>query len=159
MEFRRRTAPVAKTIPRLPPEILGAELREAFATIRAAARAIAHGTPTAMIPITVQLQATENVLDHKGRSAFWLEGRVADALVWTTLKLFSEVPRSLIRPCALAGCDRIYVAAKNQRYCHPHQREAHRQAQRRAEHAFRARQRAKKKEEEKEKKKKKKRTQ
>jgi hypothetical protein len=58
------------------------------------------------------------------------------------VKLFSEVPRSLIRTCGFEHCPRVYVAGKNQRYCLRHQADAQRQTQRRAERAFR--QRAKK---------------
>jgi len=80
----------------------------------------------------------------ESRPRWNLLGRLPDALLGGSLRLFSEVPRSLIRICALEGCERVYVAAKHQRYCVPHQHEAHLQTQRRAERAFRARQRAKK---------------
>jgi hypothetical protein len=135
-------APVAEGLPTMPVETVRAELREAFATIRGIAQDVAKGAQTDWIPVTVQLFVSHPSGDREGRPRWHLHGRLRDALVWTALKLFSEVPRSLIRPCALPGCKNVYVASKNQRYCLPHQREAYRQTQRRAERAFRARQRS-----------------
>lgn len=121
---------------------LRSELAKAFARIRQIAQDVATGEPTAMIPMTVRLYAP-GPPDRDGRPRWSLDGRLADGLVWMALKLCSEVPRSLIRRCGIAGgCVRIYVAAKNQQYCPTHQREAHRRTQRRAEKAFRDRQRA-----------------
>ncbi|MGH8695716.1 MAG: hypothetical protein ACREVS_04525 [Burkholderiales bacterium] len=116
------------------------ELGEAFAKIRAIAHTVASNEPTEPVAVTVELSVAGRVNDDEGRPAWRLRGRLADALVWMALKLFSGVPRSLIRPCGMAGCSTIYVAAKNQRYCPTHQIEAHRQTQRRAERAFRERQ-------------------
>jgi hypothetical protein len=120
------------------------ELADGFDKIRTLARNVAAGEPTAMIPLTVQLYVPARYSDRDGLPRWMMRGRLADALVWMAVKLFSEVPRSLIRPCGMTGCPRIYVAAKNQRYCPQHQGEARRQTQRRAERAFRASQRAKK---------------
>jgi hypothetical protein len=133
-------APAMDALRGAPVAALRGDLAKAFARIRALAHDVATGEPTAMIPMTVRLYAP-GPPDRDGRPRWALDGRLADGIIWMALKLFSEVPRSLIRPCGITGCKRIYVAAKNQKYCVNHQREAHRQAQRRAERAFRARQR------------------
>jgi hypothetical protein len=91
----------------------------------------------------VQFYIPDESSDRDGKPRWWLDGRLQDALVWMAVRLFSEVPRSLIRRCALEGCPRVYVAAKNQKYCAKHMAEAQRLVQRRAERAFRARQRTK----------------
>jgi hypothetical protein len=119
------------------------QLRAAFDTIRTIARAIATGHATE-IPVQLELLVSPPSLDRAGRPQCTLRGQRADGVVWTSLRLFSEVPRSLIRRCALAGCDRIYVASKTQKFCLPHQAEARRQVQRKAERAFRARAKKKK---------------
>ncbi len=134
--------PLAEELQHMVVDTVRAELREAFTAIRGIAQDVAKGEQTDWIPVTVQLFVSHPAEDREGRPRWCLHGRLAEALVWMALKLFSEVPRSLIRPCALPGCESVYVASKNQRYCLPHQREAHRQTQRRAERAFRARQRS-----------------
>jgi hypothetical protein len=121
------------------------ELATAYASIRTIAQAVAIGQPTAIMPRPVRLALSERAFDRDGRPRFTRYGRLADALVETTMMLVAEVPRSLIRTCAWADCPRVYVAAKNQKFCPHHQEEAARQAQRRAERAFHARQRAKSK--------------
>ena len=139
-------APVADAIRGMPIDTLRAQLRAAHETIRGVAHAVASREPTRLVPITAQIGLDDDWYDRDGRPRWFLRGDLADALVWMTLKLFSEVPRSVIRSCGITGCTRIYVAGRNQRYCHDHQIEAARKAQRRAEGAWRARQRAKKKE-------------
>jgi HAMP domain-containing protein len=116
-----------------------AELTEAFERIRTLAQDVAAGHPTGTMPVTVDVYLPDRAEDRDGRPRFGLHARLADALVWMAARLFSEVPRSLIRPCAFAGCARVYVAVKNQRFCLPHQREAMLAAQRRAVRAFRTR--------------------
>jgi hypothetical protein len=95
-----------------------------------------------MLDSNQQLYLLDLAFDREGRPRWMMRGRLADASVWTVMKLCSEVPRSLIRACAHAECPRVYIAVKNQKFCPTHQRDAARQAQRRAERAFRARQRA-----------------
>ena len=135
-------APVADSLDTLPLATFRAELREAFETIRRIAHAVAEGRGYVVTPMSVQPSVLGPALDREDRPRWHLHGRPADAVTWSVLKLFAEVPRSLIRACNIPGCPRVFVATKAQRYCEPHQREARRQAQRRAEHAFRARQRA-----------------
>ena len=136
--------PMADSIRELPLDDLRVHLRAAHERIRAIARAVASREPTELMQIPAQIGITGSAGDRDGRPRWFLRCDVADALVWTALKLFSEVPRSLIRPCGLTGCARIYVASRNQRFCHEHQHEARRQTQREAERAWRDRKRAKK---------------
>ncbi|HXG02445.1 MAG TPA: hypothetical protein VNO23_03380 [Candidatus Binatia bacterium] len=135
-------APAMDALREAPGASLRRELAEAFVKIRALAHGVATRQASPPTPVTVELSISHPAEDRDGRPRWIVRGRLADALVWTTLKLFAEVPRSLIRPCGMTTCPRVYVGAKNQRYCPSHQREARRQAQRRAERAFRARQRA-----------------
>ena len=121
------------------------QVAEAFATLRGCATAVATGQPTPPVPMTLDLYIPPSAADRSGRARWMLRGRLADGIVWMGLKLLTEVDRSLIRMCKRPGCDRVYVATKNQQYCPNHQGEARRQAQRRAERAFRDRQRDKKK--------------
>ncbi len=121
-----------------------AQVAEAFERIRAIAHDVAAGEATDEVRVTVGISLPARIYqDRAGRPRWVFHGRLADALVWMALSLFSEVPRSLIRRCTFEGCSRIYVASKNQRYCLHHQVLARRQTQRQAERAFRARQRAK----------------
>jgi hypothetical protein len=126
----------------VPGDALRGELASAFKKIRAIAKDVATGETTAILRITVGLYLPSKDRDRDGQPAWNLDGRLRDGLVWAAVKLFSEVPRSLIRTCGFAHCPRVYVAGKNQRYCRRHQADAQRQTQRRAERAFR--QRAKK---------------
>jgi hypothetical protein len=125
-------------------ESLRGDLARAFAKIRVIAKNIATSEPTAGYRVALALHVQGRGSDRDGRPQWTLSGRLADGLVWMALKLFSEVPRSLIRTCGLGKCSRVYVASKNQQYCGPHQMEARRLVQRQAERAFRARKRAKK---------------
>jgi len=128
--------------------VVRGEVAQAFATIREIATAVASGEPTPRLP---RLRVVPFLLDqswdhlYDGRPLWGLHARLRDALIWTTLRLFSEVPRSLIRHCAFQDCPRIMVASRNQKHCTDHAKEAARLAHRRAEKAFRARQRKKKK--------------
>ncbi len=128
----------------LHPDVLRSELGVAFTKIRAIAADVAakNATDPAHISLVISLSPAQS--DRVGHPRWMLTGRLADALVWMALKLFSEVPRSLIRSCAFKECSRIYVATGPQKYCLPHQAEAARLAQRQAEKAFRERQRAEK---------------
>jgi hypothetical protein len=126
----------------IPETSLRGDLKKAFATIRAIAHNVATGETTGILPVKVGLYLPGKDRDRDGRPAWNLDGRLADALTWAALKLFSEVPRSLIRRCNLEGCSRVYVGVKNQQFCRLHVAEAQRLTQRRAEKAFRARQRA-----------------
>ena len=123
------------------------EVEQAFAQIRQIATAVARGETTPRIPPVIHVEAflLDQSWDEAGRPTWSLHGRFRDALMWTTLRLFSEVPRSLIRRCAFQDCPRIIVASRNQRHCADHAKEAARLAHRRAEKAFRDRQRQKKK--------------
>jgi hypothetical protein len=117
---------------------------EAFADIRALAKDVATGKSTARVTIAVEISASPDD-DREGRPLWGLHVGTAQALLWFALNLFHEVPRSLIRTCGIGGgCDRVYVAIKNQTYCLRHRAEARRLAQREAERKFRDRQRAKK---------------
>jgi hypothetical protein len=131
--------PAMETLRGVPVASLRRELAQAFPRIRAIAQAVAAGQPTAMTSVTVRLYIPSPASDREGKPRWSLDGHLADGLIWMTVKLLSQVPRSLIRRCAFAGCARIYVASKHQRYCAAHQAEARRQMQRRAERAFRAR--------------------
>jgi len=123
----------------IPVKSLRGDLKEAFKMIRELARDVATNQPTGSFPMRIRLYLFNRPGDREGRPVWHLSGRLRDGLVWTAVKLFSEVPRSLIRPCSFAGCTRVYVAGKNQRYCLGHQAEAARQTQRRAENAHRQR--------------------
>jgi hypothetical protein len=120
------------------------DLLPAWATIRTLAAAVAAGQATARLPIPVHVALVGPPHDRAGQPRMALEIRLADALIWTTLTLFAEVPRAVVRRCGLASCERVFVGTHNQRYCAPHQAEARRQAAQRALRAFRARQRARK---------------
>ena len=50
-----------------------------------------------------------------------------------------HLPVSLLRACKTPGCERVFLGAKNQRYCPAHQLGARRATQLRASRAFRAR--------------------
>ena len=95
--------------------------------------------------LTVRVSVSAASADRDGRPRIIFRGSLADALVWTALKLFSEVKRSLIRSCGFEGCSRIYVATKNQKFCRDHQAKRRRLAQRRAEQVFRERAKKRKK--------------
>jgi hypothetical protein len=123
----------------IPVTSLRGDLKQAFATIRELARNVATSQPTGIFRMRVDLFLSTADRDRDGRPAWYLDGRLRDGLVWMAVKLFSEVPRSLIRTCGFAHCPRVYVAGKNQRYCLGHQADAQRQTQRRAERAFRHR--------------------
>jgi len=123
----------------IPATSLRGDLKQAFKQIRAIAKDVASGDTTAMLPMTVRLVLPAVPSDRDGRPAWRLYGRLRDGLIWMAVRLFSEVPRSLIRTCSFEHCPRVYVAGKNQRYCLRHQAEAMRQTQRRAERAFRQR--------------------
>lgn len=125
--------------------LVRAEITQAFEALQSCAQAIASNRITPTHTLTVRVSVPAVAADRDGHPRTMLQGRLADALVWAGLKLFSEVPRSLIRACDFEGCSRIYVAIKNQKFCRHHQREAHRQTQRRAEAARRDRQRTTKK--------------
>jgi hypothetical protein len=126
----------------IPVTSLRPDLKQAFATIRELARDIATGKPGGIFSMKIHLYVPDQASDREGRPKWCLDGRLRDGLIWMAVKLFSEVPRSLIRTCGFVQCPRVYVAGKNQRYCLHHQADAQRQTQRRAERAFR--QRAKK---------------
>ena len=121
------------------------ELKAAFATIRQIATAVTSGEEVRLPPIHAEPVLFGQSEDYEGRPAVRFDGRFRDALVWTTVRLFKQVPRSLIRRCAFQKCQHIFVASGNQRHCADHEREAARLVQRRAEKAFRARQRKNKK--------------
>jgi hypothetical protein len=130
----------------LPPDARD-QVARAFAAVRESARAVAaRQPPFGTLALTMTVKVAVSVPSESEPRARWtLRGSLADGIAWMGLKLLTEVDRSLIRPCAFEGCSRIYVAGKNQRYCIHHLVVARRQAQRRAERAFRTRQRAKKK--------------
>jgi hypothetical protein len=123
-----------------------AELRRALETIRADAA-------VASAPKSYRLSAEPGVYTLTGlavglavdrasdRVAVRLQGRLAHGVVWIATRLLAAVDRRLVRRCAFEGCARYYVGGRNQKFCRLHQAEAHRQTQRRAEQAFRARQR------------------
>jgi hypothetical protein len=124
----------------VPATALRSELTKALQILRTLARDVAQGESTATIPIKrLSLSLSDHHADRDGRPQWRLAGGLADALIWVAMRLFSEVPRSLIRRCSLEGCSRIYVASKNQKFCGAHQVEGARLTQRRAEQAFRAR--------------------
>jgi hypothetical protein len=118
------------------------ELLAALATVREMAHDVTVGRGTGPMRMSVDLSVGEG--DRDGLPTWTLRLRLADALVWSAARLFSMVPRALIRPCLFAGCARVYVGGRNRRFCPGHQHEARRQAQRRAIQAFRARAAAKK---------------
>jgi hypothetical protein len=124
---------------RAPAARLRADLAAALAHIRQIASMIASGLPSPMVSVPVRVFVTDQTFDRDGKPRWMMQGRLRDALVWTALRLFSEVPRSLVRTCGIPGCPRVYVAQGPQKYCGPHQMEALRAARRRAVHAFRAR--------------------
>jgi hypothetical protein len=138
-------APAMEALRAVPAAPLRADLDEAFATIRTIAQAVASKASTNPARLTVQIVLPTPSSDRDGKPRWTMRGRLADALIWTALRLFSETPRSLVRTCGIPDCPRIYVGRANQKYCAPHQAEAHRQTQRQAEAAFRARKRGKKK--------------
>jgi hypothetical protein len=119
-----------------PSKRLRGDLAKAFETIRAIAQRVATMQATAMYQPKVRIYLPHPASDRDGKPRLMLDGRLADALVWAALRLFSEVPRFLIRTCALKGCPRVYVAVKHQKFCGHHQKEAQRQALQR----FRAKQ-------------------
>jgi hypothetical protein len=119
------------------------ELLAALATVRVMAHDVTAGRGTRPMRMSVDLSVGETEGDRDGLPAWTLRLRLADALVWIAARWFSMVPRALVRPCAFAGCARVYVGGRNRRFCPGHQHEARRQAQRRAIQAFRARAAAK----------------
>jgi hypothetical protein len=117
-----------------------AQIRMAFTTLRAAATRLVAGPPAVFArPLRLTIGFSLSDQGPERRARWRLEARLDDALVWMGLRLLTEVDRSLIRRCTFAGCSRVYVALKNQRYCAHHQETARRQTQRRALQAFRAR--------------------
>ena len=121
------------------------DFTEALTAIRAIARDVAAGThATDPWTMRIELSLSDRTDDTDDRPSWRLRGRFADAVVWMGLKLFSEVPRSVVRLCGMAHCERVFVGTHNQRYCAKHQDEARRRAAHRAMQAFRARQRTRK---------------
>lgn len=78
--------------------------------------------------------------DARGPVLFFeWEVPAVDVVRLALLLLLAVVPPSLVRPCTASGCGRVFLGAKNQKYCGRHQRQARRQTQRAAERAFRQR--------------------
>jgi hypothetical protein len=69
----------------------------------------------------------------------------ADVVTLGVVMALSHIPDSLLRACQTPGCERVFLGAKNQRYCPAHQLGARRATQRRAQHAFRKRHKRRKK--------------
>jgi hypothetical protein len=76
---------------------------------------------------------------------FELSLPAADVVSLGVYLALCHLPPSLLRPCETPGCERVFLGAKNQRYCPAHQLGARRATQRRAQHAFRKRHKRRKK--------------
>jgi hypothetical protein len=135
--------PAMDALREVPVESLRSEITTGFTNIRALAQDVASGS-TRRFSLTVQIYVPPKAADRDGRPGWHLDGGLADALVWVAVKLFAEVPRSLIRRCRL--CPRVFVGGKNQKYCSArHLAEGQRLVQRKAEKAWRDRQQKKRK--------------
>jgi hypothetical protein len=58
--------------------------------------------------------------DRRARRTLHL--RLGEALIWMTVTLIAETPRSLIRRCQITACPRTFVGKKAQQYCPAHSR-------------------------------------